>query len=255
MYAPVPSSHLFFLLILALASYYDIRRRLIPRWLNTGVILLILAYTIAYLLQSPESAVYVTLVLAAPSLLWRINLIGGADAKLLALASLVLADPSNPSLVLPVMLISISYALVFLTPDMRTLRLGWKWLLPMIVLTWTLSPGMVLPVILAILLTAKSVEMSTAGYSETLPLEDLQSHHLVREAIKDGEIVEVSDIDMLLWRKKYDYMPPPLLEEREIEKIKNIWREKGKTEIKVSREKPGIPAMLAAILLYNFIYY
>lgn len=253
MLSPSSLSYFFLLFILITASYYDLRRKRIPRWLNKGIMVSILVYAAVYSIQHPRFAAYSIIAFAVPYLLWRVNLIGGADAKLLSLASLVLAEPSKPSFALPLLFTSLSYAMVFLMPDLKILRLGWMWVFPPVLLVWILAPGMVLPVLLVLLFVMKSVDMSITGYSETLPLAELRNHHLVREGVKGGRIVDVSDLDLILRRKGFEYLPPLLLDDGELERIKETWRRKGREEIRVAVEKPGIPGILAATLLYPFV--
>jgi len=59
---------------------------------------------------------------------------------------------------------------------------------------------------------------------------------------------------MFLRRGRFDYIPPLLLDGEEVERIKEMWTERGRDEIKVARERPSIPAIFGAFLLFLYVF-
>jgi hypothetical protein len=238
--------------MLLVASYYDLRQGELPSWLNYLAIISSILYAIAVTVARPFFALYALVAFLLPYLLWRINLVGGGDAKLLTLACLVMGW-DNPSPGLPFLFVSFSYVLSFI-PDPRLLLSTAPVLALAIAVALALAPGSLPYLLLVLLFSIRAVELGALGYSESIPLGKLKPCHMVREAILGGEIVEVSDLDMFLRRRRFDYIPPLLLDEAEVERIRRTWRDKGREEIKVARERPSVPAILLAYLLYPFLF-
>jgi hypothetical protein len=239
--------------MLLVASYYDLRQGELPSWLNYLAIISSILYTVAAIITCPFFALYAPVAFLLPYLLWRINLVGGADAKLLTLACLVISQ-DDPSPGLPFLFVSLSYVLSFVWPNPRLLLTTAPVLALAITVALALAPGSLPYLLLVLLFSIRAVELGALGYSKSIPLGKLRPCHMVREAILGGEIVEVSDLDMFLRRRRFDYIPPLLLDEAEVERIRRTWGDKGRGEIKVARERPSVPAILLAYLLYPFLF-
>lgn len=249
------TTYFFLLLILFLASYYDVRKNEIPSWMNAIILLAFLIYSAFVSIQNAWFSLYSIYAFILPYMLWRIGIMGGGDVKLLALSCLLLAAPYSPDPLLPPLFISLSYTLHFITPNPELFIISLRWLAPLVAFMAFLAKDFLVPFAIILLFSMKVVELTTAGYTESIQLHTLQTHHLVREAIKGDEVVELSDIDLFLRRKNYTYIPPLRLRYEDIVRIKKLWREKGREEVKVAKEKPAIPAILAALVLYTMIFY
>jgi len=248
------TTYFFLLLILFLASYYDIRNNEIPKWMNVTVLVVFLIYSAFTSIQNAWFSLYSLYAFILSYMLWRVGIIGGGDAKLLALSCLLLAAPSSPDPLLPPLFISLSYTLHFIVPNPELLKVSIRWLIPLVAFMALLAKEFSAPFAIILLFSMKIIELSIAGYTESIPLRALQSHHLVREAIKGNEVVELSDLDMFLRRKDYTYIPPLRLSDEDVVRIKKLWREIGREEVKVAKEKPAIPAILVASVLYQTIF-
>ncbi len=248
------TTYFFLLLILSFASYYDIRNNEIPKWMNVTVLVVLLIYSAFVSIQNAWFSLYSLYAFILPYMLWRVGIIGGGDAKLLALSCLLLAVPSSPDPLLPPLFISLSYTLHFIAPNPKLIRASLRWLVPSAASVAFLAKDFLVPFAIILLFSMKIIELSIKGYSDSIPLRSLQPHHLVREAIKGNEVVELSDLDMFLRRKDYTYIPPLSLSNEDVVRIKKLWREIGREEIKVAKEKPAIPAILVASVLYQTIF-
>jgi hypothetical protein len=249
---PLSPSYFFLILLLIPASYYDLRRREIPSWLNHAVLGVIILYTVFAARQNPWFLLYSIYAFLVPYFLWRFGILGGGDAKLLTLACLLLAVPVSPDMALPLLFISLSYIIHFITPNPELLKKSWAWLI-LLPIVGILARDLLAPIALLVFFSMKMAELNAIGYAESISLENLRPHHLVREALKDGDVVGLSDIDVFLRRKGYDYVPPLMLDEKDVERIKKLWMENGREDVRVARERPAIPAILAASVLYRMI--
>jgi hypothetical protein len=238
--------------MLLTASYYDVRRCKIPSWLNYLAVLSSLLYAAVSVVGHPPFALYAAVAFLLPYLLWRINLVGGADAKLLTLACLITPNRAF-TFSFPFLFISLSYALSFAYPDPKLLLSNAPFLAPVVTVALLLTPRSLPYLLLVLLFFLKAAELNALGYSEKIPLDELTQGHMVREALRGGMIVEVSDLDMFFRRRRFDYIPPLLLDEEEVERIREMWRWKGRDEVMVARERPSIPAILLALILHPLI--